>query len=244
MPPSVPSTRPMRRRTTRVPSRSAFLAAHSQASQTRWPKQRLPPSNSVSDSSCQLPYQPMAEPLINTAGRRSRRAIRRTTARVMRSRDARMRRRLPRVHNALAIGSPAKLMTASIAVSLAIWSRLVTSRNGGRRPAALAGSRASTVTSWPALTSASTSRGPMKPVAPVISTRCRPESAPTSSAALPRTSRSARRAAKKSRRPNTITPSAASGASTLPMPYQTGTIALGSPAQPARTGTSSARMAP
>ncbi len=36
MPPSVPSTSPMRSRTTRVPSRSARFAARSQASQTRW----------------------------------------------------------------------------------------------------------------------------------------------------------------------------------------------------------------
>src|SRR5262249_46069724 len=87
-------------------------------------------------------------------------------------------------------------------------------------------SRASAITSWPALVSASVSRRPMKPVAPVISTHCLSGSALTSSAALPKTSRCARRAAKKSRRPNTITPAAASGASRLPMPYQTGAIAV------------------
>src|SRR5262245_51559460 len=66
----------------------------------------------------------------------------------------------------------------------------------------------------------------------------------TRSAALRSTSRYARRAAKKSRKPNTITPAAASGASTVAMPYQTGTIAVGCVAQPTSTGTSSVRMAP
>ena len=133
---------------------------------------------------------------------------------------------------------------ASIAVSLAIWSRCVTTRNGGRSVAALAGSRTSTMTSWPALASASIRRRPMKPVPPVTSTRRRGGSARTSSAASPGTSRAVRRAAKKSRRPNMITPKAANGASTLPMPYQTGTIAVGFIAQPTRMGTSNARMAP
>ncbi len=91
----------------------------------------------------------MAEPLISTAGRRSSRAIRRTTLRVMRSRELRMRRRFRRVHSPFAIGSPARLTMASIAVSLAIWSRLVTSAEWRAQRAALAGSRASTITSWP-----------------------------------------------------------------------------------------------
>ena len=59
IPPSMPSTRPMRNRTTRTPSRCAFLASRSQASQRRCEKQRLPPSNSVSVSSCHRPYQPI-----------------------------------------------------------------------------------------------------------------------------------------------------------------------------------------
>ena len=120
IPASMPSTIPMRSRTTRTPNFSALLAAHSQASQTRWPKQRLPPSNSVSDSSAHVPYHPIAEPLIITAGRRCRRAIRRTTSRVMRNRDARIRRRFVRVHRPLATGSPAKFIIVSIAASSAI----------------------------------------------------------------------------------------------------------------------------
>ena len=98
MPPSIPSTSPVRRRTTRTPNRCARFATRSQASQTRWVKQRLPPSNSVSVSSSHRPYQPMAEPLISTSGLCSSRAISRTTSRVMRSRDDRIFRRFLRVH--------------------------------------------------------------------------------------------------------------------------------------------------
>ena len=68
-------------------------------------------------SSCHRPYQPMAEPLTSTAGLRSSRAIRRTTSRghaQARSEDAAA---LAPVHNALAIGSPARLTIASIAVA-------------------------------------------------------------------------------------------------------------------------------
>src|SRR5262249_31408205 len=77
-------------------------------------------ANAVSDSSPHVPYHPIDEPLIITAGRRCRRAIRWTTSRVMRSREARIRRRLVRVHRPLATGSPAKLTTVSITASLAI----------------------------------------------------------------------------------------------------------------------------
>ena len=73
-PPSVPSTSPIRRRTTRRPSRSARIAARSTMSQLRCEKQRLPPSNSVSGSSFHNPYQPMAEAVISTPGRRSSRS--------------------------------------------------------------------------------------------------------------------------------------------------------------------------
>jgi hypothetical protein len=46
--------------------------------------------------------------------------MRPTTPRVTRNRDAIIRRRLLRVHNPSAIGSPARLTTLSIIVSLAI----------------------------------------------------------------------------------------------------------------------------
>ena len=182
IPPSTPSTRPMRNRTTRTPRRCAFLASCSQASQRRCEKQRLPPSNSVSVSSCHRPYQPIAEPLISTAGRCCSRAIRRTTARVTRSRDDRIWRRLRRVQS-VPVGSPARLITASIRASSAICTRFVTIRSGGRSVAAFTGSRVSTVTSCPALASASTKRRPMKPVPPVTSTRWRDGSASTSAVA-------------------------------------------------------------
>jgi hypothetical protein len=51
----------MRSRTTRVPCFSARIAMRSQASHSRCEKQALPPSNSVSASSCHSPYQPIAE---------------------------------------------------------------------------------------------------------------------------------------------------------------------------------------
>jgi len=120
----------------------------------------------------------------------------RTTSRVIFRRERRMRRRLAVVQSALAIGSPARLTMVSIGVSLAIWSSEVTSRNGGVSAAALAGSRASTVTGCPASASAATRRLPMKPVAPVMRTCCRSGRAATSSAARPAVSCPARRAAK------------------------------------------------
>ena len=128
----MPSTSPIRSRTTRTPRRCAFLASRSQVSQTRCVKQRLPPSNSVSVSSCHRPYQPIAEPLTTTAGRCCKRAISRLTARVMRRRDDRILRRLRRVHSALPIGSPARLITASIRASSGICARL--GDNPQRRP--------------------------------------------------------------------------------------------------------------
>ena len=118
----------------------------SQASQSRCEKQALPPSNSVSASSCHSPYQPTAEPLMSNAGVRSSRPISRTTSRVIFSRERRMRRRLRSVHGALAIGSPARLTIVSMRSSFGIWSSEVTSRNGGANTAAFRGSRTSTVT--------------------------------------------------------------------------------------------------
>ena len=104
----------------------------------------------------------------------AKRAISRLTARVVRRRDDKILRRLRRVHSALPIGSPARLITASIRASSGICARPVTSRNGGRSVAALAGSRVEHGdVDGPAPVSASTRRLPMKPVAPVTSTCCR-----------------------------------------------------------------------
>src|SRR5262249_13762120 len=58
------------------------------------------------------------------------------------------------------------------------------------------------------------------------------------------TSRSMRRAAKPSRRPNTATPKAASVTSTVANPYQAGTSVLGSPAHASSTGVRRTRIAP
>ncbi len=65
-------------------------------------------------------YQPIAEPLTSTAGRRSRRAISPTTARVTTRREPTIRRRLAGVHRPSEIGLPARLTTASMRVSSAI----------------------------------------------------------------------------------------------------------------------------
>ena len=142
----------MRSRTTRTPSRCAFLASRSQASQTRCVKQRLPPSNSVSVSSCHRPYQPMAEPLISTAGS------------LLQPRDQahhRARHAQPRRQDLAALAARPQPIADRLAgeIDHGVDARVarrsgrgsVTSRNGGRSVAALAGSRASTVTSCPAL---------------------------------------------------------------------------------------------
>src|SRR4029079_8326418 len=116
-PPSVPSTRPIRKQATRTPYSSAGRAALSQASQSSWLKQAWDFADSVSTWSCQRPYQPIAETATTTAGLRSSRAISLMTSPVMLMRESRMLRRLASVHSPLPIGSPARLTIASIWLS-------------------------------------------------------------------------------------------------------------------------------
>ena len=122
--PRMPSTRPMRSRTTRTPSRCAFLASRSQASQTRWVKQRLPPSNSV--SGLVLPQTVPADGGAADQHRGVRSQARDQADDGARHAQPRRRilRRLRRVQSPSPIGSPARLITTSIRASFGICARL------------------------------------------------------------------------------------------------------------------------
>ncbi len=123
--------------------------------------------------------------------------------------------------------------TAIRLVSHGYWSALM----------AFAGSRTSTMTSWPATVSACARRRPMKPVAPVTSTVCRGGSALTRSSGGVATA-SGRREASRSRRPKITAPKAAKAISALQYPCDTSLIAAGSPAHAISTGSASTRIAP
>ena len=189
--------------TTRTPSFVAATASLSQATQTSREKQSVPADVSSSASSPRRPYQPTAEPLTSTSGRVSSRAI---------SASTRARHREPRTDDPPPLGRRPQAVGDRLAGEVddgveparrrRSASSDVTIRSGVGRSAAWARSRVSTVTSWPAATSASTRRRPTKPVPPVTSTAWRRVSARGERRGRRRRrSRGERRAAARSRRP-------------------------------------------
>ncbi len=171
-PPWLVSTNPVRTNTTRIPKGCAACAATSQSAHNCVAKSGCWIALlSVSSCSPPSPYQPTAEPEINTSGLCSKLANQLTRRSVKAIRLSRNKVRRAWVQGRSAIGAPAKLITASNGTAF----NSLNSRTGRTAAPQIActcsGLRLHTYNSWPCANHNVHKLRPIRPVPPVIKIR-------------------------------------------------------------------------